>query len=133
MQTAKQLIDGRWVTHVAGAERLGQAYNPSTGEVAAHFCEGTAAEAEAAVASALRAFENTPWKRSPRLRSQLLLDFADKLDARKDVIADWLVTLNGKLRREALGEIGAGISELRYYAGLARNLFGRVLEVEPGC
>lgn len=133
MQTAKQLIDGQWVSHVAGAERLGDAINPATGEVAAQFCEGTAAEAEAAVAAALRAFENTDWKRNPRLRAQVLLDFADKLDARKEEIADWLVTLNGKLRREALGEIGAGISELRYYAGLARNLFGRVLEVEPGC
>ncbi len=133
MQTAKQLIDGQWVSHVAGAERFGNAINPANGEVAAQFCEGTAAEAEAAVAAALRAFENTDWKRSPRLRAQVLLDFADRLDARKEEIADWLVTLNGKLRREALGEIGAGISELRYYAGLARNLFGRVLEVEPGC
>ena len=133
MQTAKQLIDGRWLTHVSGGERIGQAINPATGDVAALFCDGTAAEAEAAVAAALRAFENTAWKRSPRLRAEVLLDFAAKLDARKEEIADWLVTLNGKLRREALGEIGAGISELRYYAGLARNLFGRVLEVEPGC
>src|SRR5690606_20914447 len=44
----------------------------------------------------------------------------------------WLVTVNGKLRREALGEIMAGVSELKYYAGLARNLFGRILEIEPG-
>ncbi|WP_421953813.1 aldehyde dehydrogenase family protein [Polaromonas sp.] len=133
MQTAKQLIDGRWLTPVSGGERIGQAINPATGDVAALFCDGTAAEAEAAVAAALRAFDNTAWKRSPRLRAEVLLDFAAKLDARKEEIADWLVTLNGKLRREALGEIGAGISELRYYAGLARNLFGRVLEVEPGC
>ncbi|MES2363555.1 MAG: aldehyde dehydrogenase family protein [Pseudomonadota bacterium] len=133
MQTAKQLIDGRWLTHINGGERVGQAINPATGEVVALFCDGTAAEAEAAVAAALRAFDNTAWKRSPRLRAEVLLDFAAKLDERKDAIADWLVTLNGKLRREALGEIGAGISELRYYAGLARNLFGRVLEVEPGC
>ena len=133
MQTAKQLIDGRWLTHVSGGERVGQAINPATGDVAALFCDGTAAEAKAAVAAALRAFENTAWKRSARLRAEVLLDFAAKLDARKEEIADWLVTLNGKLRREALGEIGAGISELRYYAGLARNLFGRVLEVEPGC
>jgi betaine-aldehyde dehydrogenase len=133
MKIAKQLIDGQWVSHVTGQERLGNALNPATGKVAAHFCEGTAAEAEAAVASALRAFENSPWKRSPRLRAQVLLDFADQLDARKEEIADWLVTVNGKLRREALGEIGTGISELRYYAGLARNLFGRALEVEPGC
>lgn len=133
MQTAKQLIGGRWLTTVGAHERLGEAFNPASGEVAALFAEGSATEAQAAVAAALQAFEHTAWKRSPRLRAEVLLDFAARLDARKEDIADWLVTLNGKLRREALGEIGAGISELRYYAGLARNLFGRVLEVEPGC
>lgn len=133
MQTAQQLINGHWLTVVTGAERLGQSINPATGEVAARFAEGTAAEAQAAVAAARHAFERTVWRRSPRLRADVLLDFATRLEARRDDIADWLVTLNGKLRREALGEIGAGISELRYYAGLARNLFGRVLEVEPGC
>jgi len=133
MQTAKQLIGGRWLTTVGAHERLGEAFNPASGEVAALFAEGSATEAQAAVAAALQAFEHTAWKRSPRLRAEVLLDFATRLDARKEDIADWLVTLNGKLRREALGEIGAGISELRYYAGLARNLFGRVLEVEPGC
>jgi betaine-aldehyde dehydrogenase len=133
LQTAKHFIDGHWLTNTGGGERVGQALNPATGEVAGLFCDGTAVEAEAAVAAALRAFERTAWKRSPRLRAEVLLDFATRLDARKEEIADLLVILNGKLRREALGEIGAGISELRYYAGLARNLFGRVLEVEQGC
>jgi acyl-CoA reductase-like NAD-dependent aldehyde dehydrogenase len=133
MQTAKHYINGHWLTTLGAAERIGQAINPATGEVAACFADGTAAEAQAAVAAARHAFESSAWRRSPRLRAEVLLDFATKLEARKDEIADWLVTLNGKLRREALGEIGAGISELRYYAGLARNLFGRVLEVEPGC
>ena len=133
MQVAKHYINGQWLSHVSGEERLGCAVNPATGELAAHYCDGTAHEAEAAVAAAVRAFEQTRWKHAPRLRADVLLDFAARLDARKEEIADWLVALNGKLRREALGEIGAGISELRYYAGLARNLFGRVLEVEPGC
>jgi betaine-aldehyde dehydrogenase len=133
MLTAKQLINGQWLTTTSGTERIGQCFNPATGEVAALFADGTAAEAQAAVHAARQAFETTAWRRSPRLRAEALLDFATRLEARKDEIADWLVTLNGKLRREAMGEIGAGISELRYYAGLARNLFGRVIEVEPGC
>ena len=106
MQTAKQFIGGQWLGRVGGEERLGHAPNPATGEVAALFCEGTAAEA--AVASALGAFENTAWKHRPRLRAEVLLDFAARLDARKKEIADWLVTLNGALRREALSDIGAG-------------------------
>ncbi|MFZ2737273.1 MAG: aldehyde dehydrogenase family protein [Burkholderiaceae bacterium] len=133
MQTAKHWIAGRWLTSINGNERLGESFNPAAAEVAALYAEGTAIESQAAVAAALHAFENTAWSRSPRLRAEVLLSFADRLEARKEELADMLVTLNGKLRREALGEIGAGISELRYYAGLARNLFGRVLEVEPGC
>ncbi len=133
MLTALQLISGQWLPSINGETRTGDAFNPATGEVAAHFSDGGVAEAQAAVAAALHAFENTAWRRSPRLRADVLLRFADRLEAKKEEVADMLVTLNGKLRREALGEIGAGISELRYYAGLARNLFGRVLEVEPGC
>jgi len=133
MNTAKHYINGQWITSVDGQNNLGPSINPATSEVAAHFAHGTVHEAQAAVAAASKAFENPGWTRNPRLRAQVLLDFASKLEARREEIADWLVTLNGKLRREALGEIGAGISELRYYAGLARNLAGHVLEIEPGC
>jgi len=133
MQTAKHYIDGKWLTSVDGAERLAPTFNPANSESVAQYADGSAADAQAAIDAAVRAFETSNWKHAPRLRADVLLDFAARLDARKEEIADWLVTVNGKLRREALGEIGAGISELRYYAGLARTLFGRILEIEPGC
>ncbi len=133
MQTAKQYINGHWVSHIGGTGRVGTAINPATGEAAAMFAEGGVAEAEAAVTAALHAFENTNWKHNPRLRADVLLAFADRLEARKEEIADWMVTLNGKLRREAMYEVANGVSELRYYAGLARVLFGRTREIEPGC
>lgn len=133
MQIAQHFINGQWLKSVQGEGKLGGALNPATGQVAAHFAEGGKAEAQAAIDAAARAFAQTTWRRSPRLRAQVLLDFASRLEARRESLADWLVTLNGKLRREAMGEINAGISELRYYAGLARHLLGHVLEVEPGC
>ncbi|MDB5955232.1 aldehyde dehydrogenase family protein [Ramlibacter sp.] len=133
MQTALHYIDGHWLPSIDGQERVGIAVDPASGEPACHFSEGGAPEAEAAVGAALQAFEAGLWAHSPRLRADVLLGFADRLDASKDRVADWLVTLNGKLWREAMGEVVAAISELRYYAGLARNLFGRVIEVAPGC
>jgi acyl-CoA reductase-like NAD-dependent aldehyde dehydrogenase len=133
MQVAKHYINGEWTSSVDGNERLNEAINPSTSEAAALFAEGSIADITAAAAAAKTAFFNTSWKRTPRVRAEVLLRFASRLEERKETIADWLVTLNGKLRREALGEIMGGISELRYYAGIARNLFGRILEVEPGC
>ena len=88
MQTAQQLINGQWLDAINGQARIGEAINPATGEVAAHFADGGAVEAQAAVAAALKAFETTTWKRSPRLRAEVLLDFATRLEARKEDIAD---------------------------------------------
>ena len=133
MTLATHYIDGQWVEAVSGTAQKGPILNPATSEHVMDFCDGTAAEAQAAVAAARRAFNETNWKNSPRVRAEVLWSFATRLEARKDEIADWIVKVNGKLRREAIGEIMAGVSELKYYAGLARNQFGRILEIEPGC
>ena len=93
--------------------------------------EATLPEVDAAIASARAAFERTTWAQQPKLRSDVLRLFADRLEHNKAQVVQTLVQLNGKLQREAEGEVMAGISELRYYAGLARNLFGRVIEMEP--
>lgn len=133
METALHYIDGQWLSSIDGQGLLGVATDPATGAAACQFSEGGAAEAQAAVAAAVRAFESGAWAHSPRLRADVLSGFADRLEARTDEVADWLITLNGKLWREAMSEVLAAVSELRYYAGLARNLFGRVIEVAPGC
>jgi len=133
MNTAKHYINGRWLESVGGQAVIGDVLNPATSELAARFCDATANEARAAIAAAREAFEHSSWARSPRVRAEVLFDFASALERRKEEIADVIVAVNGKLRREALGEIMAGVSELKYYAGLARNLFGRILQVEPGC
>lgn len=133
MHVAKQYIAGRWLPREGGSAHRGDSIDPASGVVAAHFYEADKADAEACIAAARTAFEATSWRQQPRLRADVLRQFADRLEARQDEIADMLVLLNGKLRREALGEVAAGVSELRYYAGLARNVFGRTMEVEPGC
>ena len=133
MKTAQHYIDGAWLDSAGVGATFGTAVNPATSEAAARYAEGGTAEAAAAVRAARAAFEQTAWRRSARRRADILLSFADRLEQRRDEIADWLVKVNGKLLREAHGEIGIAISELRYYAGLARNLSGRILEIEPGC
>lgn len=130
MKVAQHHIDGDWLP---SSGKVGITLNPATGEPAAEFVEGSAAEAQAAIAAALRAFHTTNWKRDARLRSEILLSAATRLEERREQVVKMLVAQNGKLVREAAGEVAAAISELRYYAGLARNLFGRVIEIEPGC
>jgi betaine-aldehyde dehydrogenase len=68
----------------------------------------------------------------PGLRPAVLLDFADRLEAARPELARHLTAENGKLLKDAEHEINAGVSESRYYAGLARNIFGRVTKVDKG-
>ncbi len=130
MQTAENYIHGQWIKDY-DAHLRGDSFDPATGEAAAHFVAASVPEVEAAIAAARRAFETTTWAQQPKLRSDVLRLFADRLEHNKAQVVRTLVQLNGKLQREAEGEVMAGISELRYYAGLARNLFGRVIEMEP--
>lgn len=131
MVLAKHYIDGVW-TEGQGQQARIPCLNPATSEPAAETCDGALADMEAAIASASQAFYRTDWRRSPRLRADVLLAFADRLEQRMPEIADWIVTLNGKVRAEAEGEIMAGVSELRYYAGLARLIYSRSIETAPG-
>ena len=130
MPIAENYIFGQWVKDHAPAQR-GDSINPATGEKAAQFVAASVQEVDAAIACARTAFETTTWSQQPKLRSDVLRLFADRLEHNKAQVVQTLVQLNGKLQREAEGEVMAGISELRYYAGLARNLFGRVIEMEP--
>ncbi|PUE19168.1 aldehyde dehydrogenase [Limnohabitans sp. MMS-10A-160] len=130
MHLAENYIHGQWVKDHTLAMR-GDSFNPATGEKAAQFVAASVQEVEAAIACARHAFEHTTWAQQPKLRSDVLRVFADRLEQNKAQVVQTLVQLNGKLQREAEGEVMASISELRYYAGLARNLFGRVIEMEP--
>lgn len=133
MLKVKHYIAGAWVEAVAGEARLGQVVNPASAAPVHVFCDGGAAEAQAATRAARQAFDETAWRRSPRVRADVLLACADRMAERRQELVDSLVSVNGKLSREAMGEVMASISELRYYAGLARTQYGRMLEVEPGC
>ncbi len=130
---AMHWIDGKWCPFGDKGSARGDCIDPASGEKVGTFAEGGLADAEAAIAAARRAFDDGGWSHAPRVRSQVLLDFADRLAARRKEIEVQLTRVNGKLLRESAGELSASISELRYYAGLARNLFGRCVEPDDGC
>lgn len=123
-------INGGW-RNANGGERA-DSVDPATGEVVGQFADAGVADAEAAISAAYKAFHRGDWCSRPRLRSAVLLAYADRLEARRDMLADLAVRETGRLRRAALAEIDGTVSELRYYAGLARTIFGRVTEIEPG-
>lgn len=126
---ARNHIDGAWVEGDAPPR---DSLNPADGSVVGRFHPGSAALVDAAATAARATFFDGTWAASPRLRAQVMYEMADRLEAAKDEIVETVIAENGKLRAEATGETMAGISETRYYAGLARNIRGTMQETAPG-
>ena len=127
---AKQLIAGAWRDADGGTH--GSSTNPADGSSIGRYAAGGRPDAQAAIAAARRAFDRPEWAQAPRLRQQVMLQWADALERKADELARLLTLENGKVLAQAQGEIGGAISEIRYYAGLARFIPGHVFEVEPG-
>jgi betaine-aldehyde dehydrogenase len=126
---AKHWIGGEWV----GADNdCFASIDPANGKVLGYAANGTALEAMAAIEAARLTFAHSAWAHSPRLRAAVLLDFAQRLAADAQPLAALLTAENGKLLRESAGELEGAVSELQYYAGMARLLAGRIVEPMPG-
>ncbi|KAB2903519.1 MAG: aldehyde dehydrogenase family protein [Burkholderiaceae bacterium] len=130
MLEALNLINGQWL--VAQCGRWGTRHNPADGAAIGRYVASARSDAEAAVAAARRAFERPQWSQNPRLRQMVMLHWADRVEAHAESLAKLLTLENGKVLAQARGEIGAAVSEIRYYAGLTRYMPGHVFEVEPG-
>jgi betaine-aldehyde dehydrogenase len=125
---AQHWIDGEWVD---GGERA-QSINPANGELIGSYTEAGEAQAQRAIAAALRAFRETPWRGDRRLRARALNEMADRFEARTDDLIRVLCLENGKVEAEARFEVTMVPSKLRFYAALALTDFGRAMETSPG-
>lgn len=123
-------IAGDWVSDSANG--MAEVENPSDGSIIGTAPNGSAALAGQAVMAAREAFETSNWATDPRLRAAALLEFADILESRADAIAALMARENGKVLAQARHEVAAGFGEARYYAGVARNVFGRTFESGAG-
>jgi len=127
---AQPWIGGQWTPLASGA--AADSIDPSTGAVLGRFADADTGTAEAAIAAARRAFERSDWAHAPRLRAAVMLEFANRVERRADELALLLSRETGKLLKPAQAELAGTVSEIRFYAGLARTIFGRTTEVEPG-
>lgn len=134
--TVKNLIDGQW-SLPRGAE-LFESHDPATGESVARAPRSPPEVLSEAVAAARRAFEDGMWAPDPVLRERTLYGIAQAIRGMKEELAHLLSRENGKLLR-ASGMADTSTSEVErtadafeYYAGLARNVYGRSVEAQPG-
>ncbi|MBY6160340.1 aldehyde dehydrogenase family protein [Mameliella alba] len=126
----RHFLAGDWIGDVGNGTI--DVLNPANGEVIGTAPNGSAKLAGQAVHAARDAFEGSDWAVEPRLRAQALTEFADALQARQKELAKVLARESGKVLAQAMGEIAAGFGEARYYAGVARNIFGRTFESGKG-
>lgn len=127
-EVAQHWIDGVWAAEGSETHTV-QVYS---GDDHGRVLLGGPATAEAAIGAARRAFDCTSWAHSPRQRAQVLLELTDAIEGRRDEIAQNIAQENGKVLAHCVHETNAAISEARYYAGLARAIFGRVSEIDEG-
>jgi acyl-CoA reductase-like NAD-dependent aldehyde dehydrogenase len=127
---ALNFIDGEWQAAISG--KVAESINPASGERFGTLADSGREDAVRAIAAARRAFDNTRWPQSPRDRQLVLLRWADRLEKRILELAELLTQENGKVVAQSRAEVAGAISEIRYYAGLARHIPGQFMETEPG-
>ena len=121
-------IDGAQVMPASGAYL--PITDPATEMVVAEAPDSDAADVNAAVASARRAFEGTAWRGlRPADRERLLYRLSLLIEAHADELSALETLQSGKLRSIArMIDVGAGAEFVRYMAGWATKLEGQTLD-----
>jgi len=123
VMATKLLIGGDWREARSGATF--ETVNPATGEVHGHAAAGDAADVDAAVAAARRAYEEPAWRdMSPHARSRLLLRMADAVERHADELAQIESRDNGAPLSIARALVGGVVETFVYYAGWATKIYG---------
>ena len=121
-------IDGEFVDAVSG--KTFQTINPATEEVIADVAEADAADVDAAVAAARRAFEGEWSRMRARDRGQLLMRLAQLIDSHRDELAKLESMDNGKPIAETRAvDVPGAVEIFAYYAGWADKVVGETIPV----
>jgi betaine-aldehyde dehydrogenase len=118
----RNFVDGSWAEPADG--RTSDVVDPSTGRVFATAPCSSAADVDAAMQAAARAFEG--WRDStPSDRQKALIRIADAIESRAGDLVDAEVLNTGKPRGLTHSEeIGPMVDQIRFFAGAARMLEG---------
>ncbi|QNJ91752.1 aldehyde dehydrogenase family protein [Mycolicibacterium fluoranthenivorans] len=114
----RMLIDGQLVD----AAQTFATLNPATGEVLGHAPDASVADAEAAVAAARRAFDDSGWATDVALRIRCLEQFHQALVEHRDELAALTTAEVGATPALNLGaQLDQPIAIVKYYTDLLRD------------
>ncbi len=119
---------GKWQKPAAG--RYVEVTGPGSGESLGKVVDGTAADAEAAIAAAKAAFKD--WRRVPPLeRAKMLREIANVLRKNGDELAMLDAADCGNPYAEMVRDANAGAAQLDFYAGLVTEMKGASIPMGP--
>src|SRR5437899_12930846 len=117
---------GKWQK----GSRYAEVTNPATGESLGKVVDGSAADAEAAIAAAKAAFRE--WRRVlPLERAKMLRAIADVLRKNGDELAMIDAADCGNPYAEMVRDAQAGAAQLDFYAGLVTEMKGASIPMGP--
>ena len=107
--------------------RLGDLFNPATGERTGQVPLGTSADVAAAVGAAREAFPD--WSRTPPLvRARVLFRFRELAEAHADALVALITREHGKVLSDARGELTRGMEVVEFACGIPQLLKGEITE-----
>lgn len=120
MTIVGHFIDGK---HVPGQNRTQDVFNPATGEVSKQVALADKAVVETAIAAAADAF--AAWQETPAIRrARIMFNFKHLLEQNTDKIAAAITEEHGKVLDDAIGEVGRGIENVEFAAGIPEQIKG---------
>jgi malonate-semialdehyde dehydrogenase (acetylating)/methylmalonate-semialdehyde dehydrogenase len=125
MTTVMHFINGQQVAN--SSNRTGNVFNPALGVTIRQVALAETQDAQAAIGAASLAF---PLWRDTSLtkRQQIMFNFREILNARKEELAEIVTEEHGKTLPDALGEVSRGLEVVEYATSMANHLKGSYSE-----
>ena len=125
MKTIQSHVGGKLVSGTSG--RVSAVFNPATGEKSAEIALASAADVDAAVASAKAAFP--AWANTtPLRRARILNKFLRILEERMGELAEVITAEHGKVLSDAAGEIQRGMEVVEFATAAPQLLKSEMTE-----
>ncbi len=129
VKTYQNYIGGEWRDAENGATL--EIHDPGNGELVYRAPNSPVEDAARAVDAAKYAAENTDWGDNPHARATALYKLAQALRSSTDWLAPLLTREGGKPLSVSRAEVLRASDAIEYYAGLARNVYGRSTMLAP--
>ena len=125
MTTVMHFMNGQLVAN--SSNRTGNVFNPALGLVIRQVALAETEDAQAAISAATNAFPS--WRdTSLTKRQQIMFNFREILNSRKEELAEIVTEEHGKTLPDALGEVTRGLEVVEYATAMANHLKGSYSE-----